>query len=250
MNLFFEQTKLKANGKVGKLTPDEDGYYEMVVGALNVHNNTKAWYYTAEGARELFGPGSLLHRKIANGCMRGEVNHPRQMPGESMEAFYQRMMDIDLNNVCCHFKAIWLDETFGKKHPEFNNPEMIAIMAKVKPTGAKGQVLKDALEKDAENVCFSIRSLANEEIIRGKRIRALTELITIDYVNEGGILVASKWDSPATESITFTPVIQKSLERCASKAGAPAFSLESAQVADYLLSRYFPKTEERIYHKW
>ena len=106
MNLFFEQTKLKANGKVGKLTPDEDGYYEMVVGALNVHNNTKAWYYTAEGARELFGPGSLLHRKIANGCMRGEVNHPRQMPGESIEAFYQRMMDIDLNNVCCHFKTI------------------------------------------------------------------------------------------------------------------------------------------------
>lgn len=250
MTVLFEQTKLSLNGKNGIATPDEDGYYELVLGALNVHNNSRSWYYTDKGARELFGPGSLIHRKIANGCMRGEVNHPKQQPGEKLEAFYDRMMDIDLNNVCCHFKALWLDETFGKTHPEFGNPDMIAIMGKVKPSGPKGYILKEALENKHENVCFSIRSLANEEIVRGKRIRALTELITIDFVNEGGILVASKWDSPATESIASTPVIEQVLRRCSSKGENRTFSLESAQVADFILAKHFAPKTAQIYHKW
>lgn len=248
--ILFEQTKLSMFGRNGKQTPDADGYYELVVGGLNTYNNTKAWYYTAEGAKQLFGPGSLLHRKIANGCMRGEVNHPRMQPGEKEESFYSRMMDIDLNNVCCHFKAIWLDENFGKNHPEYGNPDLIAIMAKVKPSGAKAQVLRDALENDCENVCFSIRSLANEEIVRGKRIRALTELITIDFVNEGGILVASKWDSPATESISSAPVIESVLRRCADTKRYD-FALESTQVAEFILSRHFaPQKAPSVYHRW
>ena len=250
MTILFEQTKLSLNGKQGVLTPDEDGYYELVLGALNTYNNTRAWYYTDKGARELFGPGSLIHRKIANGCMRGEVNHPKQMPGEKLEDFYNRMMDIDLNNVCCHFKSIWLDETFGKANPQFNNPDMIAIMGKVKPSGPKGFILKEALDNKHENVCFSIRSLANEEIVRGKRIRALTELITIDFVNEGGILVASKWDTPATESLASTPVVEQVLRRCGSKGNERAFALESAQVADYILSKHFAQPKPQVYHNW
>ena len=250
MTILFEQTKLSAFGKTGHQTPDENGYYELVLGALNVYNNSRAWYYTAQGAKELFGPGSLLHLKIANGCLRGEVDHPKQMPGEKLETFYQRMMEIDLNNVCCHFKSLWLDENFGKMHPEYNNPEMVAIMGKVKPSGAKGAMLKEAFENADENVCFSIRSLADEQIVRGKRIRALRELITIDYVNEGGILVASKWDSPATESISSAPMLEKVLERCSTKNTSNAFALESAQTADYFLGKYFPKAESKIYHSW
>lgn len=250
MSILFEQTKLSELGKAGRQAPDEDGYYTLVLGAVNVYNNSRSWYYTDKGIRELFGPGSLLHRKIANGCMRGEVNHPKQMPGEKLEDFYNRMMDIDLNNVCCHFKALWLDESFGKNNPQYNNPDMIAIMGKVKPAGAKGAMLKEALENDAENVCFSIRSLANEEIVRGKRIRALTELITIDYVNEGGILVASKWDSPATESISSMPVVEQVLRRCSTEARGKSFALESAVVADYILDKYFPVQTKSVYHKW
>lgn len=248
--IFFEQTKLTNFNKKGRAVPDEDGYYEIVVGAVNVHNNSRAWYYTEKGIRELFGPGSLLHRKIANGCFRGEVNHPRQMPGEKLEDFYARMMDIDLNNVCCHFKALWIDPEFGKKHPEYKNPEMIAIIGKVKPAGPKGYILKEALENEHENVCFSIRSLANEEIVRGKRIRALTELITIDFVNEGGITNASKWDSPATESISSTPLIETTLRQIAKSEKPRHFALESVETAGYLLDKYFPKAEAKIYQKW
>lgn len=250
-DLYFEQTKLTAFGKTGKIEPDKDGYYTLVAGALNVYNNSKSWYYTAEGAKELFGPGSLLHRKIANGCLNGEVNHPHQKPGEKTEAFMNRMLDIDLNNVCCHFRAVWLDFEFGKKHPEYNNPDMIAIMVEVKPSGAKGYMLKEALENQHQNVCFSIRSLAKETMVRGKVIRQLLELVTIDWVNEGGVLVASKWDSPATETISNTPVIQRVLENCSSKNEKNrAFALESAVVADYILDRYFQKKPNAIYRGW
>ena len=80
--ILFAQTKLPMLGKKGVTKPDENGYYTLVIAGLNTHNNSKSWYYTAEGVRELFGPGSLLHRRVANGCLRAEVNHPRRMPGE------------------------------------------------------------------------------------------------------------------------------------------------------------------------
>lgn len=253
-NVFFTATKLPMLKKEGKITPDENGYYELVVGGLNTHNNTGAWYYTIEGVRQLFGPGSLLHRRIANGCLRAEVNHPSRKPGEKDEAFIARMMDIDLNNTCAHFKDIWLDEDFGKNHPEYNNPNLVAIMAKVKPAGAKGQMLKEALENPCENVCFSIRALADEGYQRGKRIRVLKEIITIDLVSEGGILVASKWDSPATESVdnsTILPVTKRILDKIAGDSKALSFATESSvEMASYLNQKYFKETTAPVYAKW
>lgn len=253
-NVFFTATKLPMLKKEGKITPDENGYYELVVGGLNTHNNTGAWYYTIEGVRQLFGPGSLLHRRIANGCLRAEVNHPQRKPGEKDEAFIARMMDIDLNNTCAHFKDIWLDENFGKNHPEYNNPNLVAIIAKVKPTGAKGQMLKDALDNPHENVCFSIRALADEGYQRGKRIRVLKEIITIDLVNEGGILVASKWDSPATESIDNGPILEltkKLLDKIAGDSKQLSFATESSvEAAAFLTEKYFKPSVAPTWSKW
>lgn len=250
-SLFFTQTKLTMFNKSGDAKPDADGYYDLILGGLNVHNNSKAWYYTAEGVRELFGPGSLLHRKIANGCLRAEVNHPKQQPTEKLEKFYERFMDIDLNNVCAHIKDVWLDEKFGKEHPEYNNPDLIAIRAKVKPSGLKGQILKDSLENKHENVCFSIRSLADEQYVRGKRIRKIIEIITFDFVNEGGIVMASKWDSPATESMEHqVPLIPAVMKKIAKPASSHTFALESSQVAQYVLGKYFPEPQKSIYSKW
>lgn len=253
--VFFSATKLPMLGKQGKLTPDADGYYEMVVGGLNTHNNTGAWYYTIEGCRELFGPGSLLHRRIANGCLRAEVNHPKKAVGESDESFFNRMLDIDLNNVCAHFKEIWLDEDFGKNHPEYNNPNLIAIMAKVKPSGAKASLLKEALDSQSENVCFSIRALADEGYIRGKRIRVLKEVIAIDFVNEGGILVASKWDSPATESVDngeAMRITEKLITRIQKESACSALATESSREAvEFIAQKHFSRPVSRpIYDRW
>ena len=251
--VFYSATKLPMLGKQGKIEPDADGYYEMVVGGLNTHNNTGAWYYTIEGCRELFGPGSLLHRRIANGCLRAEVNHPKKAVGESDEAFFNRMLDIDLNNVCAHFKEIWLDENFGKNHPEYKNPGLVAIMAKVKPSGAKGFILKEAMENQIENVCFSIRALADEGYIQGKRIRVLKEIIAIDLVNEGGILVASKWDSPATESIDNGEAIritEQLIQRVQSNSVASVATESSREAASFISEKHFVKAKPPVYKNW
>jgi hypothetical protein len=257
-DLYFTQTKLSMLSKSGAATPDADGYYEIVVGALNVHNNTGSWYYTAQGVMELFGPGSLLHRKIANGALRAEVGHPTQQNGETMEQFLQRLTDIDLRNVCAHFKDVWIDKDFGKNNPQYKNPDMIAIIAKVKPVEPYGHILKAALENPKENVCFSIRALATQNLVRGKLVRTITEVITFDLVNEGGVLVASKWDSPATETARnsveteiLTPVTKEALQRISSKAKTNhVFSLESAAVADYILNKHFREPAKKVYQNW
>ena len=253
--ILFAQTKLPMLGKKGVTKPDENGYYTLVIAGLNTHNNSKSWYYTAEGVRELFGPGSLLHRRVANGCLRAEVNHPRRMPGEKDDAFIARQLDIDLNNTCAHFAEIWLDENFGKNHPEYKNPDLIAVMAKVKPTGPKAAILKEALENNCENICFSIRAIADQMLVRGKVIRVLKEIITIDLVNEGGITVASKWDSPATESINEEDVhmvTKRLLERVYRSSGADACvaTESSREMAQYLSEKYFHVPKAPTWSQW
>lgn len=254
--LYFTQTKLSLFGKSGVATPDKDGYYDIVIGGLNTHNNSGSWYYTANKVLELFGPGSLLHRKISNGCLRGEVDHPRQMPNEKYDDYLDRMMSIDLNNVCAHFKDVWIDKDFGKNHPKLGNPDLIAIMGKVKPAEPKGAILKQALENPSENACFSVRSLASQELTGGKIVRTILEIITFDFVNEGGLTMASKWDSPATESIHDQPVmsplpmstLRKIAER---KPRESLFSLESSDVANYILSRMdATNRSDSVLKKW
>ena len=259
--VFFSATKLPMLKKRGVIKPDADGYYELIVGGLNTHNNTGAWYYTIEGVRELFGPGSLLHRRIANGCLRAEVNHPKKRPGETDEKFFERMLDIDRDNVCAHFKELWLDENFGRNHPEYNNPHLVAMMAKVKPSEPKGAMLKESLENPNENVCFSIRALADEGYYQGKRIRVLKEIIAIDLVNESGILMATKWDSPATESISNIKSdssddgesfrITQSLLSRISKGSEVGLAVESSQeMAAYISNKYFASKSSPIYSRW
>ncbi len=259
--VFFSATKLPMLKKRGVIKPDADGYYELIVGGLNTHNNTGAWYYTIEGVRELFGPGSLLHRRIANGCLRAEVNHPKKRPGETDEKFFERMLDIDRDNVCAHFKELWLDENFGRNHPEYNNPHLVAMMAKVKPSEPKGAMLKESLENPNENVCFSIRALADEGYYQGKRIRVLKEIIAIDLVNEPGINIANKWDSPATESISNikndtseygeSMRITKSLLNKISQGNESSLTVESSQeTAMYISNKYFNEKTTPIYNRW
>lgn len=259
--VFFSATKLPMLKKRGVIKPDADGYYELIVGGLNTHNNTGAWYYTIEGVRELFGPGSLLHRRIANGCLRAEVNHPKKRPGETDEKFFERMLDIDRDNVCAHFKELWLDENFGRNHPEYNNPHLVAMMAKVKPSEPKGAMLKESLENPNENVCFSIRALADEGYYQGKRIRVLKEIIAIDLVNEAGILLASKWDSPATESIgnitdessqagEAMRITQSMLTRIASDSRIGMATESSREAVEFITQKHFKTASKPIYTKW
>lgn len=257
MTYSLTATKLSMLGKKGVSTPDADGYYTLVIGALNSSNNSGSWYYTAEGVKALFDSSSLLQRKVKNGALLAEVGHPTQKPGENMADFTARYLDIDLKNVCGHIRKVWLDEEFGRNNPQYNNPAMIAIMGEVRPEEPFGNLLKSALENNSRNACFSIRGFAEEEIRGGRVVRTLREIIGFDWVNEGGLTVASKWDSPCTESIDnsdiILPVTQKILTDIseASKSGSSVIATESSvHAASLLLSRHMSEARTPIYGKW
>lgn len=208
----FTATKLANTGKKGILKPDENGYYTMVIGGLNTFNSVGE-YYTLEGAKELFEASSSLMRNIQSGSLKGELGHPKKLPGMSTDEYIKRVLTVEETNISHHIKEVWLDESFGRQHPELKNPTLVAIMAKVRPSGIKASALQTALESPDENVWFSIRALTQDYYNRGQTFRVLKTIVTWDHVHYGGISTANKWQSPALESLEELPVSLKSLER-------------------------------------
>ena len=194
----FTETVFSSKGKSGNIAPDKDGYYTVILGALNT-DNSAGEYYTAEGVLELFQESSQLMRRIKNGALYAELGHPKKQPGMSTEQFYNRVLTIEETNICAHIAEVTLDFNFGKNHPELNNPKLIAIIGKVRPAGAKAQAVQIALENPRQNCAFSIRGLTENKYISGKTLRRLTNIICWDHVPEPGISIADKVWSPACE---------------------------------------------------
>jgi len=191
----YSCTALVGTNKAGILKPDTDGYYTMVVGAVNSFNSMGA-YYPEGPAKELFNESSAFQRRVRDGALFGELGHPRQAPGMNMREFMARCMDIQETNICCHFRKVWLEA--GHQDPQ--GRPIVAIMAEVKPAGAKGYVLKEALENKSENVCFSIRSFTHDVMQNGVLNKLLRTIVTFDKVTEPGISVAKRWYAPGLES--------------------------------------------------
>lgn len=248
----FEATRLVGTGKAGKLAPDADGYYTVVLGGLNTLNSAKQ-YYVAEGAKELFKASSAFIRRVQNGCLKIEVEHPSRLSGMTDDQFIERLLKIDLNNVCGHISEVWLDEDFGKNHPEFNNPELIAIMGKVKPSGAKASVLQSALDNTKENVCFSIRAFTRNFYARGRTCRELETIVTFDHVNEGGITAASKWSSPGLENMIEGRITETQIRKFLDRNETVAME-DSKDIALEVLNNCFVSkrsaTKQPLYTIW
>jgi hypothetical protein len=184
------------------LAPDADGYYEIIVGGLNVFNSVNQ-FYTLQGAQNLFESSSDFMRRVKNGCLKAETGHPKKGIGQSDRDYFNRVMTIREDNVCAHLADVWLDVNFGKNHPEYKNPNLVAIMAKVKPAGPHAAAMQEAFSNPKQNVCFSIRSITRDYYDKGVYTREVEEIITFDWVTEPGIHIANKWDSPATEALAI-----------------------------------------------
>ena len=228
-SMKFTATKLSGTGKLGSLKPDADGYYTVVLGGLNTLNSG-GQYYDLQGAEHLFLNSSAFMRRVQKGCLKIEVTHPKPEPGMSEDAYIARLMDIDLKNVCGHISEVWLDENFGRNHPELKNPNLVAILGKVKPSGDKAATLQLALDNAKENVCFSIRSFTRNYQVGRTEHRVLDVVVTFDLVNEGGILAASKWDSPTLETITEKRITERQMDRFLN-AGAHYATEDSKAIA-------------------
>lgn len=202
-NVTFTCTRLNGTNKVGDLKKNERGYYVMVVGALNMFNSA-GMYYRADAAKQFFEESSSFMRRVKRGALRGEYGHPRRDPTMSMQAYYGRLLQIHEDKVCVHFASVWLD--FDNYKDDQGRP-IVAILAEVAPNGPLGHILEKQLQNPAENVCFSIRSFTDDRMERGVINRYIKTIVTFDYVNEPGMAVAEKFNSPALEGledVTFT----------------------------------------------
>jgi hypothetical protein len=148
-------------------------------------------------------------RRIKNGSLYAELGHPKKLPGMSMEDFYNRVITIDEGNVCGHISEVTLDFNYGKNNPQFGNSDLVAIIGKVKPAGAKASALQIALENPKQNAAFSVRGLTENKYRNGRVERRLTNIITWDHVIEPGINVACKAHTPGLESIKSGLVINE-----------------------------------------
>jgi hypothetical protein len=203
----FACTALLGTNKVGELKKTDDGYYIVVLGALDVFNSAGA-YYPYDSAKDVFKESSSLMRRIANGALRGEYGHPKRQPNQSLREFVDRVLQIDEKNVAFHIRKVTVDFTSVKG--EDGRP-VIALIGEIKPSGPFAHVLEKQLENPSENVCFSIRSLTDDTFVAGKLHKHIRTVVCWDYVNEPGISVATKWKSPALEGLGGETMIPKSV---------------------------------------
>ena len=196
-------TMLNGTGKVGDITPLDDGYYRIVVGAYNAFNS-QGMYYDIGSVKHFFGETSPLMRQIQKGVLIGEWKHPKREHWMSDEDYVQRLRVSDIDRESHTFRRITLEP--GKD--EKGRPVYL-VVAELKPSGPYGSYLQEKLDNPHQNVYFSVRSLTMDDLMRG--IKYTRELITWDCVAEGGIYVANKMMSPGIESFAEVEVTQSVL---------------------------------------
>lgn len=225
----FGSTALVGSNKTGILKPDDKGYYTVVVGALNIFNSAGQWY-ELKGSEELFTDNGAFKRRVNNNALRGEVGHPVKEGWMSYDDYLDRILEIRETNTCVHFKDIWLDMKSASK----NNGTKVPIVAKIIPSGPHAAMLERSLNNPEENVCFSIRAFTQDYNYGGKYCRVLKNIITFDYVNEPGISIANKYESPALENLSEQVVTKNQLFRIATRK-KDSLSMESINIANSLI---------------
>lgn len=219
-------TMLLGTDKKGILKPDDAGYYTVVLGAYGAHNNV-GMFYDLASAVPFFQSGSPLVRMAEKGVLRGEYKHPEPSPNMSDQDYIRRIRTIDSDRVAFHIRRLYLQD--GQVDDQ--GRPITVVMGEVRPSGPYGQVLKDALENPHENVYFSVRSLTVDDVMRG--IKYTREIVTWDFVNEGGIYNANKYSSPALESFHEVEIVPADLWTLADEQKQQkAVGIESAGI-DY-----------------
>lgn len=206
-NVIYSCTSLKGSNKAGKLAPDANGYYPVVLGAFDFKNSSGE-NYPFNSAKQLFEKSSSLMRRIRNGQCHGELGHPRKEIGMSYSDYIQRILEIHEDKISHHIRSIRVD-TNGVKD-EFGKP-VIAVIGEVCPSGPHGAILKESMENPDENVCFSVRSLVRQTVEMGVVQKHIKVLITWDNVTQPGISVANKYSCPSLETIDEEYVVTEDI---------------------------------------
>lgn len=199
-NVVLECTALKGTDKKGLLTPDQTGYFTVILGAYDLESSAGK-FYTASSARRFFEPGGILDRKIKKGVLYGEIGHPTTdgffLPNGrvNMPAYIQRLRCIREDRAAFHIRRVYLEERTSQDGKRY-----FAVVGEIRPQGPYAQTVLDALTNPNCDAHFSVRSLAKDDPFSSRR--DTTELVTWDFVLEGGMEPAKKYGSPGLESFT------------------------------------------------
>lgn len=226
MALKYACSALVGTNKKGVLKPDDNGYYRMCVGAFNIYSSAGIWY-GYEASKHLLDNSSSFIRRIYNGNLYSEEDHPQWPIGGKFEDYVARIKRIEPKNICAHLRDI--EVVPGDTGPD--GTQIMLVYASVKPDRERGHLLKAALDNPDQNVCFSIRALCDDKYVRGRIERTLTDIITFDWVVEPGIVKAHKYNSPALESFVDVEIPVAAIENLISmtKAGN-GLGMESADI--------------------
>ena len=180
---------------------DSEGYYHVILGAVNSFNSV-GMFYAADGIENiLYNNNGILQRRISQGYLYGEANHPAMLPGMTKADYLNRYLSIDMQCVSHFIKDVSLTQTSTPgKMPGYGN--LILVEGWVKPTGPHGATLKAALEDKNINVPFSVRALTQDRMVGGVLVRKIKEIVTWDFINEPGIFVANKFHKLSMESMS------------------------------------------------
>lgn len=193
-------TMLAGTEKKGILTPDAAGYFTLVLGAYGTINSAGMFYDTASGL-SMFAPDTPLMRRLLKGVLYMEFKHPEptQKDGRPMDErqYLQRIRVIDDDRVCGHIRALTIIDGIGE-----DGKPCKFVIGEVKPYGPYGKHFYDSLVNPHQNTYCSVRSITQDDIMRG--IKYTREISTWDFVGEGGIYIANKYNSPALECFKET----------------------------------------------
>lgn len=189
--ITFTSSMPQLNDVITKHTiPDENGFYKQLLGGFNVYNSSGDFYPYTNAILALFDASASLMRRLNNGVLKSEVNHPKRKPGETDEEFAEKWLSINPDNVCGIFNKIELAKE-PVSVPGQNQPVYLT-WGYVKPTGVKKDVLESSLRDPDVNTAFSIRPVSRLVNNGGVTIRNVIHIVTWDYVEEPGINFATK----------------------------------------------------------
>jgi hypothetical protein len=199
-NIIITNSRLGGKRGVLKTFPGSDNlavYHEVVVGAFNVMSEKSEFYDFTNSVKSLFDRNnSLFMRMVLSGRLRGEIEHPYPVAGQSAEAFFNRVRQIRNDLTSHQFRNIRLEDG---KDDKGNN--IVLVIAEVTGSGPYMDATNARLNNRDENIDFSGRFFTTSKINAGVIHKQVNFIATYDQVNMGGIGVANKYSTPSMESI-------------------------------------------------
>jgi hypothetical protein len=188
--------------KLGRVRPDQDGYYEMPIAVLGTVTDNRTYYEVEDFVGQLTSPESYINRVLTDGKLYGEYGHPMIMLLPESQQL-PRLMIVDEKTVSHHIRKI----RTGEKLESGGR----ILYGQIKPHGPYGAQLQDSLNDPCLNTSFSLRSIAASRQEGNVTRRKMKMLVTFDCVLAGGYNEASKRYAPSVE--TAAPPIDITLDR-------------------------------------